>query len=119
MMTHSPEVIAPETYTRLAADIRAMSVPVVADLSGPSMCGALAGGLDLLKVSYQDLLDGRVTSNDSKVLAEAMEALMAEGARTVVVSPAGDPHWPSSTETSGNCLHRRYIRSIRTGPVTR
>lgn len=89
---HGDEVIAPETYTRLAADIRAMNVPVVADLSGPCMCAALAGGIDVLKVSHEDLVDdGRVKSKDSKVLVEAMKTLMAEGARTVVVSRAGDP----------------------------
>ncbi|MFC9766361.1 hypothetical protein [Rhodococcus jostii] len=50
---HADEVIPAEVYTRLAADLMALDVPVVADLSGPTMTAALAGGLTVLEVSLE------------------------------------------------------------------
>ncbi|MFE7421746.1 1-phosphofructokinase family hexose kinase [Rhodococcus sp. NPDC057529] len=89
---HADEVIPAEVYTRLAADLMALGVPVVADLSGPTMTAALAGGLTVLKVSHEDLIeDGRAESEDPAALADAMTELVEEGARTVVLSRAGDP----------------------------
>jgi len=89
---HADEVIPAEVYTRLAAALTALGVPVVADLSGPTMTAALAGGLTVLKVSHEDLInDGRAESDDPKALADAMKGLVEEGARNVVLSRAGDP----------------------------
>jgi 1-phosphofructokinase len=89
---HENNVVPPEIYTRLVGDLRALKVPVVADLSGPTMTAALEGGLTVLKVSHEDLIeDGRAQSEKPEDLAEAMRALAAEGADHVVVSRAGDP----------------------------
>jgi 1-phosphofructokinase len=44
-----PATVPPDTYRRLAADLRAVDVPVVADLSGEPLTAALSGGLTVLR----------------------------------------------------------------------
>lgn len=89
---HSDGVLPASTYTRLAGDLRALGIPVIADLSGATLTAALAGGLTVLKVSHEDLVaDGRATSEDPDALIRTMTDLASEGADTVVVSRAGDP----------------------------
>lgn len=89
---HSGTTVPAEVYGRLACDLGAMGVPVVADLSGPELTAALTGNPAVLKVAHDDLIeDGRAESDDVDVLIEAMHALIDEGARNVVLSRAGDP----------------------------
>lgn len=89
---HHDCALPADSYTRLAGDLQALGIPVVADLSGPTMTAALAGGLTLLKVSHEDLIeDGRAKSEKPAELIRAMRELESEGARTVVLSRAGDP----------------------------
>ncbi|SNT09801.1 1-phosphofructokinase [Rhodococcoides kyotonense] len=89
---HSGNVVPPDVYRRLTADLRALGVPVVADLSGPTMTAALEGGLTVLKVSHEDLIeDGKAASDDPKDLIEAMRALRDDGAEVVVISRAAEP----------------------------
>ena len=89
---HADDIVPPELYTRLAADLRALDIPVVADLSGPTMIAALAGGLSVLKVSHEDLLeDGQAASSDPKDLIDALHTLHDKGADTVVISRAEQP----------------------------
>ena len=78
-------VIDDDVYRRLALDIRANGGRVVADLSGERLSAALEGGVDVLKVSEEELEDdGRLASNGS--LEAAMEELARNGARNVVVT---------------------------------
>ncbi|MGY1709892.1 PfkB family carbohydrate kinase [Geodermatophilus sp. SYSU D00758] len=89
---HAPHTVPADTFRRLVADLRAVEVPVVADLSGDALTAAVAGGLTVLKVSQEDLVgDGRAESDEPKVLVAAMRALAEEGAEAVVLSRAGDP----------------------------
>ena len=79
-------------YTRLARDLRGNGVAVVADLSGAELLAAVEGGVDVLKVAHDelaatDLCEGTGTG---ELLAGA-RALQERGARTVLVSRAGDP----------------------------
>ena len=84
---HEGGVIPDETYGRLAADLTANGIPVVADLSGPTLQSALEGGLDILKVSHEDLVeDGFAKSEKPADLATAMEEFGEKGARVVVIS---------------------------------
>ena len=86
------DVIPPDVYRRLASDLRAVGKTVVADLSGETLTEAVQGGITVLKVSHDDLIeDGRADSEDPRALAKAMQQLAEEGARHVVVSRAGDP----------------------------
>ncbi|WP_323754839.1 PfkB family carbohydrate kinase [Rhodococcus rhodochrous] len=91
----SPLVRQPLTGDRavdLARMFKALGIPVVADLSGPTLGSALEGGVTVLKVSHEDLIeDGRAKSEDLDDLIEAMHRLHDEGAASVVISRAGDP----------------------------
>ncbi|HEX2176658.1 MAG TPA: PfkB family carbohydrate kinase [Nocardioidaceae bacterium] len=87
-----PDVVPSDVYRRLAADLRAVGRTVVADLSGEALTEAVQGGVTVLKVSHDDLVeDGRADSEDPRALTEAMQKLAEEGAKHVVVSRAGDP----------------------------
>jgi 1-phosphofructokinase len=87
----TPEVVPADVFRRLAADLGALGKPVVADLSGESLTAAVQGGLTVLKVSHDDLVeDGRAVSEDPADLIDAMRALVDEGARNVVVSRADE-----------------------------
>ena len=90
--TPSPEVVPVDVYRRLADDLRANDTAVVADLSGEQLSAALEGGLDLLKVSHEELVEaGRTDGDGQKELLKAMRDLHDEGAANVVVSRADDP----------------------------
>lgn len=87
-----PGTLEPRAWERLSADLTAVGVPVVADLSGDNLTAALRGGLDLVKVSSDEVVgDGRAPSAETGPLLQAMRAMCDEGARSVVVSRAGDP----------------------------
>lgn len=83
------DVVPPDFYRRLAADLRAAGVRVVVDLAGERLAAALAGGVSVAKVSDEELLeDGRIREvGDDEVIA-AMRALRGEGAEVVVVTRA-------------------------------
>src|SRR5262245_45657568 len=49
-------LVPDEIYTRLARDLRANGARVVADLSGTALAAALEGGVDLLKISHEELI---------------------------------------------------------------
>lgn len=78
-------VLPADVYRRLARDLRANGCRVVADLSGPRLEAALRGGLDLLKVSEDELRDdGRLARTGS--LPSAVAELHQAGAAAVVVT---------------------------------
>lgn len=79
--------IPDDTYRRLVADLRANGVFVIADLSGPQLDAALAGGVDLVKISHEELLAGGWARSDSvRSVADAIGRLRLAGAKAVVVS---------------------------------
>ncbi len=89
---HTDRVVPPDFYRRLCSDLRSLGTPVVADLSGDTATAALAGGLTVLKMSHEDLIeDGRADSEDPDDLIAAMRSLHEEGAETVVLSRAAEP----------------------------
>lgn len=86
------EVIPPDVYRRLAADLRSVGKTVIADLSGEALTAALAGGVTVIKVSHEDLIeDGRAEDDDPSTLDRAMKDLASEGADHVVLSRAAEP----------------------------
>ena len=93
------EALPPDTYRRLAADLREAGVPVVVDLAGERMRAALAGGVEVLKVSHEELAQDGLTSGglaDSDSAADiraAMHRLRELGAGTVIVTRAEEPLW--------------------------
>ncbi len=84
------DVVPDDMYRRLALDARSNARFVVADLSGGRLESALEGGVDLLKVSDEELeSDGRLEKAGS--LTAAIDALVAGGAANVVVTRADQP----------------------------
>jgi 1-phosphofructokinase len=87
-----PGVMQPDAYRRLAADLRANGATVVADLSVEALGRALAGGVDLLKISHEELISsGRAPDGSLEAILAAMASLRRDGARAVVVSRAAEP----------------------------
>jgi 1-phosphofructokinase len=87
-----PGLLPPSTYRRLAADLRANGVRVVADLAGQHLEAAVSGGLYLLKVSHDELVDaGRARDDSLPELRAAAQRLRDQGAGAVVVSRAELP----------------------------
>lgn len=85
-------VLPADTYTRLAADLRANGRRVLADLTGGPLVAALRGGVDLLKISLEELAaEDRVSDGDPAEIVSAIERLHEEGAANVVVSEGPDP----------------------------
>ena len=87
-----PTVLDSEIYRRLAGDLRSNGVRVIADLAGPPLKAALVGGLDLLKISEEEVLaEGVACSSDIVDLLEALDRLHDDGAETVLISRAAEP----------------------------
>ncbi|MEW2594859.1 PfkB family carbohydrate kinase [Micromonospora aurantiaca] len=87
-----PQVVDPDIYRRLAADLSANGGTVVADLSGPYLEAVLDGGVSVLKVSHEELLDDGLAKDDSvEALRDAGRRCQERGARTVLISRAGEP----------------------------
>jgi 1-phosphofructokinase len=87
-----PTVLESEIYRRLAGDLRSNGVQVIADLAGSSLKAALAGGIDLLKISEEEIL-GEALARSASVddLLESLDRLHESGARTVLISRAEEP----------------------------
>lgn len=87
-----PDLLQADLYRRLAADLRANGKAAIADLTGPPLSAALEGGVDLLRLSEEEMLrEGYVESDAPADLLAAAEELRAAGARNVLVSRATAP----------------------------
>lgn len=87
-----PPIVPPSTYRRLAMDVRANRGVVVADLSGDPLRYALEGGIDVLKVSDEELgREGRASGSDATSIIEGMRSLVKDGANQVIVTRAEEP----------------------------
>jgi 1-phosphofructokinase len=85
-------VVPADVYRRLAADLSTNGCPVVADLSGEHLDAVLDGGVSVLKVSHEELIEhGRAADDSVDALVAAGRQLRAEGAAAVVVSRADEP----------------------------
>ncbi|MEV0729592.1 PfkB family carbohydrate kinase [Polymorphospora sp. NPDC050346] len=88
----APEVVDPDVYRRLAADLRANDGQVVADLSGPYLAAVLDGGVTFVKVSHEELIDdGRAKDDSVDELVAAAHQLRRDGAGAILVSRADAP----------------------------
>ena len=87
-----PSVVDPDIYRRLAADLTANGTRVVADLSGPHLAAALAGGIAFVKVSHEELIaDGRAEDDSVESLITGARRLRDDGAGSVLISHADQP----------------------------
>lgn len=87
-----PDVVPDELYGRLTADLATLGASVVADLSGPALTSALAGGIDVLKVSEEDMVrDGLLTGRGEGDRLRLMDDLHHGGASAVVLTRGDNP----------------------------
>jgi 1-phosphofructokinase len=87
-----PNVIAPDTYRRLAADLGSNGVKVVADLTGENLDAVLKGRPCFVKVSHEELIEsGRAADDSEAALVAALRRLHADGAESAMVSRAERP----------------------------
>jgi 1-phosphofructokinase len=87
-----PAVMPVEVYRRLAADLTANGATVVADVSAEALGPALAGGLSVLKISHEGLIEAGLAPDASRDAAlAAMAGLRRRGAGAVLVSRAAEP----------------------------
>jgi 1-phosphofructokinase len=85
-------VLPAEVYRRLCRDLRRNGRPVLADLSGDELTEALGGGLDLLKVSDEELIHvGRLADAERGTALEAAHRLHREGVGAVLLSRGSEP----------------------------
>lgn len=86
------ETLPADTYRRLAADLRQAGCTVVVDLAGDRLIAAVEGGVDVLKVSDDELRAAGLLSDDSiSAMVATMRNLRTRGAGTVIVTRASDP----------------------------
>lgn len=86
------DVLPAEVYRRLAADLGVGRTKLVVDLAGDRLDAAVASGVDVAKVSDEELRrDGRIAGDDQAEIVAAMRALRDAGARVVVVTRADLP----------------------------
>jgi 1-phosphofructokinase len=106
---HPTSVLPPDVYRRLATDCRSNGRIVIADLSGEDLAEALAGGVDYLKVSEEDLVaDGLCQPGGIVSLTQAMFRLRDAGAQTLIVTRAAEP---------AIALVENQFLEIRTPPI--
>lgn len=85
------DVLPADTYRRLAADLREAGCTVVVDLAGERLDAALEGGVDVLKLSDEEMRAHGLDDDSPQGIALAMESLRARGAATVIVTRAAKP----------------------------
>jgi 1-phosphofructokinase len=86
------DLLEHEVYRRLAVDLRTNGVTVVADLSGGALQQALVGGVDLLKLSHEELIDEDFAeSPDQGQLLAGIRELRRQGAQNVALSRPTEP----------------------------
>jgi 1-phosphofructokinase len=85
-------LVDPDVYRRLAADLHANGGKAIADLTGPPLRATLEGGVDLLKLSDEEVVsEGYAPSDSPQDLIGGARRLQAAGARQVLVTRAAEP----------------------------
>jgi 1-phosphofructokinase len=85
-------IVDASVYRRLVGDLRANGRRAIADLTGAPLRATLDGGVELLRLSDEELVgDGWAVSAERGALVDAAMRLCAAGARHVLVSRASSP----------------------------
>lgn len=84
-----PSVIKPDVYRRLAGDLRANGCRVIADLCGKHLQAVLDAGLNVVKISHEEVIaDGLAKDDSERALTDALLRIHDGGAESVLVSRA-------------------------------
>ncbi|MGW1347070.1 1-phosphofructokinase family hexose kinase [Kribbella sp. NPDC002412] len=87
-----PSLVPPDTYSRLATDLRRNGARIAADLCGDHLTAVLEAGADFIKISDEELHDDDLADkDDEQSIVKAARRLQDRGAETVVVSRAEKP----------------------------
>ncbi|MCB2412303.1 PfkB family carbohydrate kinase [Demequina sp. TTPB684] len=87
-----PELVPPDFFGRLVADVRTARIPVVADVAGDAALAVIAEAPTVLKMSHEEVLAaGLAEHDDLATLRAAAEALVERGITAVVISRADKP----------------------------
>jgi len=87
-----PDVVDADIYRRLVGDLRANGKLVIADLTGPPLRAALKAGIELLKLSDEELVSEHYAASEALPdLVAAARRVHEAGARQVLVSRAAAP----------------------------
>jgi len=85
-------VVPADIYRRLAADVRRNGGTILADLAGPPLPAALQGGVDVLKMSDEELQrEGFIRRRSRDEIVEAARKLTRSGAESAVISREAEP----------------------------
>jgi 1-phosphofructokinase len=85
-------VLDASVYGRLAGDLRRNGVTVLADVTGRALGSALAAGVDVLKLSDDELVaEGWAENTGEEALVDALGRLEQAGARAAVASRGPRP----------------------------
>lgn len=103
------DLIEADLYRRLVGDLRANGKIVIADLTGPPLRATLQAGVELLRLSAEELVLERYAASDALPdIVVGVRRLHAAGARQVLVSRAAAPavliaggHHPQELELAG------------------
>jgi len=86
------DVVEADLYRRLATDLRANGKLVIADLTGPPLQATVDGGVDLLKLSEEELVDEhRAVGKSVAEIVAGAQRLHEAGAQRVLVSRGSAP----------------------------
>jgi 1-phosphofructokinase len=86
------DVLPPDVYRRLAADLVANGRTVVADLSGRLLDAVIDGGAQAIKVSHEELLaDGRAAGDTTDDLLAAVADIAGNTGGAAVCTRSGEP----------------------------
>lgn len=87
-----PDVIDADLYRRLVGDLRSNGKLVIADLAGPPLPAALEGGVELLRLSDEELVSDQYAASDADAdIVAGAYRLHDAGARYVLVSRGSAP----------------------------
>ena len=93
------DVIDPDLCRRLCGDLRANGKVVIADLTGPPLRATVEGGVELLRLSEEELVcDHHAASDAPADIVAGAWRLHAAGARHVLVSGGSAPAVPMNDD---------------------
>jgi 1-phosphofructokinase len=90
--TQPADIIDADVYRRLVTDLRSNDKLVMADVTGPPLLATVEGGIELLKLSSDEMVDERLAaSHELADIVTGARALHAAGARRVLISRGPAP----------------------------
>jgi 1-phosphofructokinase len=113
--SHPDDVIPPEVYGALVSTARSNGVQVFVDLSSRALDSALEEGPDLVKINDWQLAEWLGAPVDGRRWRPSAERLLERGARSAIVTRAGEPALALSDGRAWEVAPPRLMRGFREG----